>query len=286
MRNEPSTIFQFGFDSTQGTDPSVLVGISADMLAQPWLTQAALVLPVAVKTAAQTMVLYLTETGDKQAISVDDIHQGQIGDCYLLSSIGEITLNSPAFIQNMIHANSNGTETVTLYTASNGRLPGFGTTAFRAISEVVTNVFPANSVNNGATQDVVGNQKEIWVQVLEKAFATLNGGYGAIQNGGYPTLAMEELTGKAATTVSPASMTLSQLQADVTNKDLITMDTSQASSTYNLVGGHCYMFDSIIGSGTSAMAHLLNPWGMDQPKDIPIAQLSKAFVQVDVGHYA
>jgi hypothetical protein len=123
------------------------------------------------------------------------------------------------------------------------------------------------------------------VQVLEKAFATLNGGYAAIQNGGNPAIAMEELTGKAATAISPASLTLSQLQADVTAKDLIVMDTSVANSTYNLVGGHAYMFQSVTGSGNAAMVHLLNPWGTNQPKDIPFTQLSKVFAEVDIGHY-
>ena len=37
-----------------------------------------------------------------------------------ISSIGELALNHPAAITNMIHVNANGTETVTLYTAANG----------------------------------------------------------------------------------------------------------------------------------------------------------------------
>ena len=35
-----------------------------------------------------TTALYLQEPGDTSLISVHDINQGQIGDCYLLSSIG------------------------------------------------------------------------------------------------------------------------------------------------------------------------------------------------------
>jgi hypothetical protein len=143
--------------------------------------------------AALTPVLYLQEAGDTAAISVTDINQGQIGDCYLCSSIGELALFHPSWITKMIHVNADGTETVTLYRAANGSLPTWGTTSFTPISMTVTNDFPGYSVNNGATQDVYNGQKEIWVQVLEKAVATLYGGYAAIGNGGWPSIAMEEL---------------------------------------------------------------------------------------------
>ena len=72
----------------------------------------------------------------------------------------------------------------------------------------MTNSFPSNSVNNGATQDVLNGQKEIWVQVLEKAVATLNGGYNDIANGGIPSIAMEELTGCSAYSTSPGAVSL------------------------------------------------------------------------------
>ena len=100
---------------------------------------------------APTQALFLTEKGDTNAISVDDINQGQMGDCFLLSSVGEIVLQKPQFISSMIHANTNGTEMVTLYEASNGRLPSASTTAFKAVGVTLTNVFPNYSVNNGAT---------------------------------------------------------------------------------------------------------------------------------------
>ena len=135
-------------------------------------------------TASLTQVLYLQEAGDPALISVNDIHQGQIGDCFLLSSIGELALWHPSAIMNMIRVNADGTETVTLYVAASGALPSFGTTSFKPVSVTVNNIFPSNAVNNGASQDVLNGQKEIWVQVLEKAVATLNGGYNTIANGG------------------------------------------------------------------------------------------------------
>ena len=76
---------------------------------------------MAAPAAPITQILYGSEVKGTVAINVRDINQGQIGDCFLLSSIGEIALLWPSIaITNMIHVNSNGTETVTLYVASNG----------------------------------------------------------------------------------------------------------------------------------------------------------------------
>jgi hypothetical protein len=246
---------------------------------------AAAIHPVA--ATAPTMTLYLTEPGTTTPISYTDIHQGQIGDCFLLSSIGEIAKLKPSFISNMIHLNANGTETVTLYESSNGLPADYGTTNFKAVAETVTNVFQANGVNSGATQDVVGNQKEIWPQVLEKAVATLDGGPGlsSIANGGSPVVAMEQLTGHAAQWLNPANLTFASLVNLINSNDLLVFDTPADSSLPGgLVDNHAYMFDSLTGSGANAMLHFDNPWGTAQPGPIYLSQLSRGFAEVDVGH--
>jgi hypothetical protein len=228
---------------------------------------------------------YLQEPGDAAAISVNDINQGQIGDCFLLASIGELALFHPSAITSMIHAND--TETVTLYTASNGQLPSVNTSTFAPVNVNVTNSFPDDSVNNGVNQDVVGDQKEIWPQVLEKAVATLDGGYSAITDGGSPVVAMEELTGQSATYMSPAAMTLGALNSFVSAGDLITMDTPSTSGLpFNLVSDHAYMLENVTMQGGAAVLQLGNPWGFDQPTAIPLSQLSRGVAEVDIGHVA
>ena len=138
----------------------------------------------------------------------------------------------------------------------------------------MTNTFPSNAVNNGATQDVLNGQKEIWVQVLEKAVATLDGGYNSIANGGNPMIAMEELTGQYAPGCRPAAVTVQQLQSDMAAGDLIVMDTpSSGNLPYGLYNDHAYMFESLSTVGGTAMVQLLNPWGFDEPSPIPLSQL-------------
>ena len=154
----------------------------------------------------------------------------------------------------------------------------------------MTNNFASYSVNNGASQDVVAGVKEIWPQVLENAFAQLGGGYSSIMNGGSPVYAMEQLTGKAATWYSPVQFgsTAAQITANfnglIKANDMIVLDTNTSNSTYNLVGNHAYMFDGLVTQGGVTYVKALNPWGFDQPNLIPVTALSKAFVEVDVGH--
>lgn len=230
-----------------------------------------------------TMALYLTEAGNSAPVSVTDIHQGQLADCFLLASIGDIAEQSPSFIPAMIKQNSNGTETVTLHEASDGTLPTYTTTSFKTVTETVTNVFPSSSVNS-AGQDTVNGVQEIWPQVLEKAIAQLDGGYSAIASGGSPLVAMEELTGKATSFMAPKNLTLAMLDSFVAQGDLLVMDTFKTGVLPdNLVNNHSYIFGGVTGTGAGASVQLLNPWGTNQPASIPLSQLSKGITEVDIG---
>jgi hypothetical protein len=242
--------------------------------------------PGAFGGATLKAVLFLQETGDTAAISVNDLHQGQLGDCFLISSIGELALTHPDAISRMIKVNADGTETITLYVGTNGRVAGYGATAFKATMVTIDNSFSSAGVNNRSTQNVLNGQKEIWPQVLEKAIALLDGGYGAVANGGNPMIVMQQITGHAATFMSPAQLTLQKLQAFIAEGDLIAMDTGGGRLGFNLVNNHAYMFEKITITGGAAMMQVGNPWGFNQASMIPLAQLSKAFVEVDIGHFA
>jgi hypothetical protein len=235
------------------------------------------------------LAMYLKEPGSAMAVSMGDIHQGAAGDCFLLSALSEIARQSviqhnPNFIPSMIHINPNGTETVRLYA------PAATTGApWTPISETVTNVFGYGTVNYGPLDDVVGNQKEIWPQVIESAYAQAHGGMDAISNGGYAAVAMEALTGKQADAIPSQSLTLASLRSMTDNNDLIVFDTLNSDALpYHLVGNHSYGFAGYVGSGPNTAVQLYNPWGYWQPDPIPVGAISSSaagIFQVDMGHF-
>jgi hypothetical protein len=239
-------------------------------------------------TTTPSTTLYEVIPGATSSICIADLHQDGLGDCFLISSIGELALTDPAAIQNMIKLNSNGTETVTLYEEASGKLPVPGYVgAYKPVQETVTNTFDPNSVNSGSTQDVLNGVKEIWPQVIEKAVAQLNGGYSAIASGGYPFIAQEELTGVQASWLylPQQSLTLTALAGYVKAGDMINFDTVGNPNGYGLYGGHSYMFEGL-NTANGGSVTLGNPWGVDQPTGaIPLSQLNKYFVQVDIGHH-
>ena len=242
---------------------------------------------VPIGAAAASQTLYLQEPGDTAPISIDDIHQGMLGDCFLLSVIGELALTHPSTISNMIHLNPDGTETVTIYGAHSATTPFLLQSRYDPHSVTITNLFPANAVNSGATQDAVGNQKEIWPQVLEKAVAMFSGGYATINYGGLPAVAMAELTGHAPLRFSAGSVSADMLASFSAAHDLIVFDTPiSAKLPGNLVSNHAYMFEGLVGTGAAASVQLGNPWGYDQPALIPVSQLGRAFSEIDIGRVA
>jgi hypothetical protein len=231
--------------------------------------------------------LYLKEAGCAAAVSIGDIHQGQFGDCFLLSPMGEIARQSviqgnSSFLPSMIHQNADGTETVKLYQPA-----GSG---FSPVYETVNNDFSPIAVNSGTAQDVVGSQKEIWPQVIEKAYAQMNSGDASIANGGYPNLAMQALTGEAATVSATASLTLTQLLSWASNSDMIVFSTSNGGTMLpGMVADHCYMFAGCSGIGANTKVLLANPWGFDNPAPMSIAQIASGasgIVETVVGHFS
>jgi hypothetical protein len=231
-------------------------------------------IPASASPTSSTGVLYLQQPGGLTTIDVKDVNQGQIGDCFLLASICELAFFAPNAIMNMIHANADGTETVTLYTNGDGSLVNISTyqapsstAAFRPVSVTVNNAFPSSAVNNYYSP--VNGQTEIWVQVLEEAVATLysaggpdTAGYALLNNGGFSLGAMEVLTGLPGSNAAIATVTAAQLTGDLAAGDLITIATTSAmSTTLDLIESHEYAFEGITTVNGTPMVQLYNPWG-------------------------
>lgn len=146
--------------------------------------------------------------------SLNDIAQGQAGDCYFLSSVASLAQNHPDAIKNAIKQNPDGTYTVTFHVPEGfGAIKAFGPaggllegTVLDAAKRIGINVPEKTvqvTVDPSLPVDKNGNpvyvqskdSGEAWPQIMEKAYAKLWGSYGAIGNGGDPATAMRALTG-------------------------------------------------------------------------------------------
>lgn len=150
--------------------------------------------------------------GDDREIDPNDVHQGDIGNCYFLSALTGIAKLNPELIRNAIEGPlEDGTYNVTLFLSS-------GWEEDKAIEPTTVNITPSFAVykkfndprrgitedwagrdaySSGADRDGEGNM-ELWVKLLEKAYAAVQGTWMNVDNGrgGWPMIALEVLTGK------------------------------------------------------------------------------------------
>jgi Calpain family cysteine protease len=225
----------------------------------------------------------------KPDIDIADIGQRSIGDCYLLSALGVLTQTPEgrAHIRDMIRENRDGagnvlSYTVTLYECTPPAIePRVATKTEIAVSTSLSYQH-ASTTRPGVAND----RAEMWVAVIEKAYAELKGGFGKVMNGGWPGEAFQALTGKLGTYVAAADYDAARLAADRKANRPVTLSTGRVhkDNPFGLVANHAYM---VVGSRTDAKGEvsvlLRNPWGKDHPTPIPVSQLQKYFTYADVG---
>lgn len=235
--------------------------------------------------------------GNDGKISLTDIQQGDLGDCYFLASLGATLVQHTAAIQNMFIDNGDGTFTVRLfpeYDGSVSRTPDYVTVD----RYLPVNVYDANQGTWGEHFAHYDNQSVgLWVALAEKAYAqfaeegysqrnnsNLNGsGLGYVPNsyasieGGSGFRAMPSLTGLPAgylanfpvNGVDPSSYlggipSLQTIAAALSQGLAMTADTTGTSDTHidpytGIVMNHEYV---VVGANLSnGTLTLYNPWG-------------------------
>ncbi len=215
--------------------------------------------------------------------SMNDINQGQLGDCYLLAGLAEVAYQNPTAITSMITDNGNNTYGVRFFI--NG-----------AANYVTVNASFANG------QCIFNSGTNIWASLVEKAYAQLQtsgavtgntaANYGnawsTIGNGGNPAYTLEEITGaptitqfqstgsawtnvtyssSLSSTAAPGGASLAAVQSALI-ADLAAGDDVVLSSFTNakdslgrttLVANHAM---SIYGyDAATQMFEIRNPWG-------------------------
>ena len=115
-------------------------------------------------------------------IQPDDIIQGQLGDCWLLCAMSAMA-ERPALIERIFDTkeyNEGGVYVIKF--CKNGEWQ----------SVTIDDYFPC--FPNGGPMFSRGNGNELWVLLIEKAYAKVHGGYKAI-SGGLPYEGLMDLTG-------------------------------------------------------------------------------------------
>ena len=214
---------------------------------------------------ASTLPLY----GASGAPTYQDVNQGYLGDCYFLSSLGEVALKDPSAIENMISANGNGTYSVRFfvngqpdYVTVNSQLP----------------VMSGYEWANGSQLEFANGKTDDWVALVEKAYAQLNAqtnaphgmelnsasdSYAGITagNGSALTLVTDQPeTGTslyANESTSALGSILANLASSFSAGEEVLMSTPWNSSG-NLVADHMYMVTGVNAATGALTIH--NPW--------------------------
>jgi hypothetical protein len=231
----------------------------------------------------QIVNVFSTGKDDTNAVDWDDVQQGALGDCYFMSAIGAVAKSNPDALKKLIKGpDSKGNYEVTLY------IDGAYFSSRAAKTVTITPEFLVDS--NGQPIYAKGGDKEMWVMLLEKAYAilrkdeqywdsrvsNLEDGYNKLE-GGFGEEGIEVLTGKEADTLWIGDMSLEEIKSTIssalTDKRPITTGTiagpdkgkkadkkQMAAGTLNIVLGHEYFVLDMKGDKLT----LQNPWNDEQ----------------------
>jgi hypothetical protein len=144
-------------------------------------------------------------------ISGSDVGQGDLGDCYFLSSLVALANNHPEAVRDAIKANGDGTYTVTFQDRKGGTSTPV---PVRVDAQFPTDASGAQKFGKGLESGPDG--QELWPALYEKAYATWKQGYVHINQGGDGGTALGELTGKPSETVTPDKLSADELWQKLT----------------------------------------------------------------------
>jgi hypothetical protein len=218
-------------------------------------------------------------------ISYRDVDQNNVGDCYLLASLGAAARQSPSIISSMFTDNGDDTFTVRFFKPDGSR------------DYVTVDRFLPTSSWGGAVfagwggGDVSEANNELWVALAEKAYAQINeSGWigqdntnsyngtslsatpvrdnGGGINGGGASIALQQITGHAVTNESVTDNFLwwrvsddaDEILAAFNSGKMVTLDTDDAPSA-SIVDNHVY---TLVGYNASTDTfQLWNPHGSE-----------------------
>ncbi len=215
-------------------------------------------------------------------IESSDVRQGLINSCLVLSGLAAIAAQHPALIEDAITDNGDGTYTVRFFEQ---RPPGFVWEPEWTTHEVTVDAVLPHGPDDKPVYARTPNG-ELWVAIMEKAWAEHMGGYQRI-DGNYGQGIVEALTGKTA---SAGNYVIDNVAADIglgfdlpgleemadalANGDVL-LATSKGSSENGLVTRHVYYVQSV--DVTAGTVNVGNPWGTEHDRTLSYNEFQTDF---------
>ncbi|MDX2241159.1 MAG: C2 family cysteine protease [Leptolyngbyaceae cyanobacterium bins.302] len=208
-------------------------------------------------------------------ISVNDVNQGSLGDCYFIASLGAFANDRPSVIQNMFIDNGDGTFTVRFF-KPDGSADYVTVDRFLPVNTSTNRLNYAGRDYEGLWNDA---NNELWVALAEKAYAQVNQSgyidrgnvntYAALESG-WMAPVMQQITGVASSDRWITSMTSTEL-INLVNAATTPITAGFVSGGgFGVVNSHAYTITSY--NSATGRFHLHNPWG-DTHADVTFAQL-------------
>ncbi len=204
----------------------------------------------------------------RDGASAGDVVQGRngsryLGDCWLLASLAALAQTQPTVLEQAITAHDDGSYTVRLYGED-----AAGVLSAEDVRVAGTIPMTANGQDAYAQREDPG---ELWVVVIEKAFAAWKGGYGGL-HAGLPSHALTALTGRAASDTATAHKTDASLgETFRNNADAQRAMVAASRPNLNLdaggiIPGHAHTILGVEGTGDRAMVTLRDPYAEYEPQ--------------------
>lgn len=195
-----------------------------------------------------------------------DVVQGTLSDCYMLAAFSGLAHQCPEVINNAFKDNGDGTWTVKLFKVDD---QGKISPAEVAIDAQLPSDGGSISYGRGA------DRRELWVPLLEKAFAQLQGGYEKIGNTGSAGRVFAALTGVWGTAILPKpemnpEALFASLSRSLEAGKAVVAGTCQEAAASTFVGTglqaeHAYTVLGVSEEGGRKVATLRNPQGAHEP---------------------
>ena len=217
-------------------------------------------LPQASFPYAQASGVLFSSTGP----AYQDVRQGYLGDCSLLTALAETVLKTPQAIKTMFIDNGDQTWTVRFYV--NGQ----------ATYVTVNRYFPSYGGGRfifANMTDPMNNPKEVlWVALAEKGYAELNasGGLGLTAGDSYSSIvagyianALQQISGQSS--ALGQTLNFNAIVNAWNSGQLIGFCSQFSNPGNNVVAGHAY---AVIGVNVAKQTvTLFNPWGINNGYD-------------------